>query len=135
MLQLQGYVEPAGTTKKWRTTDAGRTVSGAKTPRFPPASIEAALNALRDRIHAINADPNAMYSVTKAVPFGDFLRELSRVQAASVGIELESRKPEPPNTRAKQMKAVLKQLRGRSAMLNVQPYEPWMSARSHRDLL
>lgn len=91
VLQLEGYVEPAGTTSKWRTTDAGRTVSGAKTPRFTPGSIEAALNGLRDRIHALNADPNAMYSVGKAVAFGDFLRELPRVQAATVGMELESR--------------------------------------------
>ena len=99
ILQLQGYVEPAGTTTKRRTTDAGRTVSGAKTPRFTPASIEAALNALLDRIHAMNADANAMYSVTKAVGFGEFLRELPRVQAACVGIGLESRKPEPPISR------------------------------------
>ena len=110
-------------------------MSGAKTPRFTPASVEAALNALRDRIHAMNADPNAMYSVTKAVAFGDFLRDLPRVQAASVGIGLESCKPEPPNTHIKHMKSVLHDLRGRSAMLNVEPYEPWMSARSHRDLL
>ena len=135
VLQLQGYVEPAGTTNKWRTTNAGRTVSGAKIPRFTPASVELALNSLRDRIHALDADPNAMYTVTKAVAFGDFLREPPRVQAASVGIGLESRKPEPPNTRAKHMQAVLKQLRGKSAMLNIQPYEPWMSARSHRDML
>ena len=135
ILQLEGYIERAGTTTKWRTTDAGRAVSGAKTPRFTPASVETALNALRDRIHAMNADPNAMYTVTQAVAFGDFLRDLPRVQAASVGISLESRKPEPPNTAAKHMKAALKQLRGKSAMLNVQLYEPWMSARSHRDLL
>jgi hypothetical protein len=31
--------------------------------------------------------------------------------------------------------AFLKQLRGRSAALHVQPYEEWMSARSHRKLL
>jgi hypothetical protein len=135
ILQLEGYIERAGTTAKWQTTDAGRTVAGAKTPRFTRASIEAALNTLRDRIHAVNTDPNAMYSVSNAVAFGDFLRELPRVQAASVGIALESRKSEPPSVRAKNMKATLNQLRGGSAMLNVQPYEPWMSARWHRDLL
>ncbi|MGI8961425.1 MAG: hypothetical protein ACR2IV_17020 [Bryobacteraceae bacterium] len=31
-MQLQGYIESAG--QKWRTTEEGRTVSGAKTPRF-----------------------------------------------------------------------------------------------------
>jgi hypothetical protein len=135
VLELEGYIEPAGTTTKWRATDAGRTVSGAKTPRFTPASIESALSALRDRIRAMNADPNATYSVSKAVAFGDFLRDLPRVQAASVGLALQPRKPEPPTTQTKHVKAALKQLRGKSAMLTVQPYEPWMANRSHRDLL
>jgi hypothetical protein len=134
VLQLEGYIEGAGTTTKWRVTDAGRTVSGAKTPRFTPASIESALSALRDRIQAMNADPNATYSVSKAVAFGDFLRNLPRVQAASVAIALQPRQPEPPTTQAKHMKTALKESRGKSAMLNVQPYEPWMSARTHRDL-
>jgi hypothetical protein len=29
----------------------------------------------------------------------------------------------------------LKQLRGKSRFLNLRPYEPWMSQRSHRSLL
>jgi hypothetical protein len=77
VLQLEGYIEPAGTTTKWRTTDAGRTVSGAKTDRFT-GQCEAALNALHDRIHAMKADPNATHSLSKAVAFGDSLRELPR---------------------------------------------------------
>ena len=132
---LEGYIEPAGPTTKWRTTDAGRIISGAKTPRFTPGSIEAALNALQGRIDALNADPTAIYSATRVVAFGDFLRELPRVQAASVGIQFDSRRPEPPSTEAKGVKATLKQLRGGSAMLDIQAYEPWMGARSHRDLV
>ena len=31
--------------------------------------------------------------------------------------------------------AFLKQLRGKNAIVHVQPYEEWMSARSHRKLL
>jgi predicted transcriptional regulator len=32
VMELQGYVEPAGTSKKWRTTEQGDLVSGAKSP-------------------------------------------------------------------------------------------------------
>jgi DNA-binding IclR family transcriptional regulator len=49
-MQLQGYAEPVARTKTWRTTQAGLTVSGAKTARLTRKAVEQALSALRDRI-------------------------------------------------------------------------------------
>jgi hypothetical protein len=91
-IQLQGFVEPIGRTQKWRTTEEGVTVSGAKTARFTRKAVEQALSALRDRIQAINHDPDAEYEVSEAVGFGDFLSDQARVQAADVGIRLTPRK-------------------------------------------
>jgi hypothetical protein len=44
-MQLQGYAEPIARTQKWRTTEAGLTVSGAKTARLTPEAVEQALSA------------------------------------------------------------------------------------------
>ena len=43
VLQLQGYIEPAGRTGKWRTTEQGELVCGAKPARFTRPSVETAL--------------------------------------------------------------------------------------------
>jgi hypothetical protein len=138
-MQLQGYAEPIARTQKWRTTEQGLTVSGAKTARFTAEAVEQALSALRDRIHAINNDKNAEYEVSEAVAFGDFLSEQSRVQAADVGVKLTRRKTAPQDAASavehKAEGAFLKNLRGRSAALHIQAYESWMSARSRRKLL
>jgi hypothetical protein len=88
VLQLEGYIEPAGSTEKWRITEQGELVSGAKPPRFTRHSVENAVAALRDRIKAVNEDRNAPYRITEAVAFGDFLGERARVQAGKVGIRL-----------------------------------------------
>ena len=40
VMELQGYVEPAGTSKKWRTTELGDLVSSAKSPRFTRKAVE-----------------------------------------------------------------------------------------------
>jgi hypothetical protein len=138
-MQLQGYVEPIARTQKWRTTQQGLTVCGAKTARFTRESVEQALSGLRDRIQAINEDKKAEYTVSEAVAFGDFLSDQPRVQAADVGAQLAARKRDSQDAAsAKEHKAkeeFLKQLRGRSAALHIQPYEAWMSARSHRKLI
>jgi hypothetical protein len=138
-MQLQGYVEPTGRTQKWRTTEEGMTVSGAKTARFTREAVEQALSALRDRIQAINNDPDAEYAVSEAVAFGDFLTQNGRVQPADVGIRLTARKADSEGpglaVEHKAEEAFLKQLRARSAALHIQAYEPWMSDRSHRKLL
>jgi hypothetical protein len=139
-MQLQGYVEPIGRSQKWRTTEEGQTVSGAKTPRLTRKAVEQALSTLADRIRATNDDSSSPYSISEAVAYGDFLSsDQARVQAADVGIGLRSRKTyheisgSAVEHRAEQ--AFLKQLHGKSAALHLQPYEDWMSARSHRKLL
>src|SRR5689334_454315 len=138
-MQLQGYAEPIARTHKWRTTEEGLTVSGAKTARFTREAVEQALTALRDRIQAINNDKSAEYTVSEAVAFGDFLCEQARVQAADVGIRLTPREADSGGVALavehKAEEAFLKQLRGRSAALHIQRYEHRRSARSHRKLL
>ncbi|HXE14455.1 MAG TPA: hypothetical protein VN633_20175 [Bryobacteraceae bacterium] len=70
VLELQGYIEPAGRSGKWRVTEEGDLVSGAKSPRFTRESMDEALAALRERIKAVNEDRDATYTVTAAVALG-----------------------------------------------------------------
>jgi hypothetical protein len=138
VLQLQGYIQPAGNTGKWRGTEQGAIVSGAKPPRFTRQNVENALAAIRDRIKSANEDPQAPYRIVEAVAFGDFLRDAARVQAAEVGIRLEPRSGTSVIASAEEHAAeldFLKQLRGRTALLHVIPYENWMGSRSHDRLL
>jgi hypothetical protein len=138
VLQLQGYIEPAGRTSRWRVTDGGHLVSGAKSPRFTPKSVKDALTGLRDRIKAVNDDAAAAYKITDAVAFGDFLRDPARVQAAEVGIRLVPRSDPAAAPSVREHAAeveFLKQLRGKTALLHLLPYENWMSSRSHARLL
>ncbi len=138
VLQLQGYIQPAGTTGKWRVTEQGEIVSGAKPPRFTRQSVENALADVRDRIKTANENPNAAYGITNAVAFGDFLRDAVRVQAADVGIRLVPKSEPGPIASAQEHAAeldFLKQLRRKTALLHVIPYEAWMSYRSHQRLL
>lgn len=138
VLQLQGYIEPAGHTGKWRVTQQGDLVSGAKPPRFTRQTIEDALLGLRDRIKAANEDRNARYRITEAVAFGDFLSDRGRVQAADVGVRLIPKEDGESIASVKEHAAeldFLKQLRGKAPVLHVVPYEDWMSSRSHKRLL
>jgi hypothetical protein len=43
---LQAYVEPAGKTKKWRTTEQGDLVFGAKPPSFTREAGQLLLNPI-----------------------------------------------------------------------------------------
>ncbi len=54
LLQLEGYIEPAEQSGKWRTTEAGTIVTGAKPPRFTKVAVDAALADLRNRILTVN---------------------------------------------------------------------------------
>lgn len=138
VLQLQGYIEQAGHTGKWRITEQGELVAGAKSPRFTRGSVEDALVGLRDRIKAVSDDPNAPYRISEAVAFGDFLGDAARVQAAEIGIRLQAKENVESPSSAKEHAAerdFLKQLRGKTALLHVIPYEDWMSARPHVRLL
>jgi len=139
VLQAQGYIEPSD-AGDWLTTAAGDTVAGSKPPRFTPPAVSAALAALSDRIKAVNQDRSAPFWITKAVAFGDFLTGRARVQAPDVGVELTPREParegEPGSAVEEAAKrAVLGQLKGKGATLNLRPYEDWMSSRTHRKLL
>jgi hypothetical protein len=139
ILQIQGYVAPKDS--EWLTTEQGETVSGSKAPRFSRDSVERAVAALSERIKGINQDRKAAYRIAKAVAFGDFLnkefnKDASRAQAADVGISLIPRRSDAhPSADRKNLEAFLKQLRNRNAMLNLWPYEEWMSARSHQRLM
>ena len=139
VLQLAGYIESLA-HGKWRTTEQGQLVGGGKAARFTQKSVEQALSDLKERIQAVNADEAESHRITRAVAFGDFLGERVRVQAAIVGIELKQRSATEDNnhqtvTARAEENSFLKRLRGRSAILHLKPYEPWMSHRSHRDLL
>lgn len=139
-LEAQGYAQRARESGEWMTTPAGESVSGTKAPRFARESVEQAVNALRERLKQTNQDAKAPFRVSEAVAFGDFLRkDRARVQAADVGIALEKRGQRQGQLRsaseAKQERAFLRQLRGKTALLQVRPYADWMSKRSHRKLL
>jgi len=137
LLEAQGYVQRSGSD--WMTTPAGESVSGAKPPRYTLESVEQAVEALRLRIKDASKDFKSPFQNTHAVAFGDFLLpDRARVQAADVGIGL-AMKDQSANEKsvsvAKMERDFLKQLRGRTALLNVLPYADWMSKRSHIALL
>jgi DNA-binding transcriptional MocR family regulator len=144
LLQLQGYVQAAHKAGEWITTPSGDTVSGAKTPRFDRETVEAALTSLKQRILDTNQDRAAKFQITRAVAFGDFLaKDRSRVQTAEVGIALARRDKERNSeeiavphsaAEAREEHSFLRQLRGRSALINLKPYSEWMGTRTHQKL-
>jgi hypothetical protein len=136
VLELQGYAKRAG-ADDWMTTLSGEEVSGSKLPRYTREGTEEALSSLAKRITEINRDSEAPYKVVEAVAFGDFLSDRARVQAAEVGLQLTRREPGEADSakETKMQREFLKQLHGRSSVLHVRPYEKWMSARTHRNLL
>ncbi len=131
ILKLQGYVSETA-DNEFLTTASGEIVSGSKPPRFTCERVDGGVSKLFDRIAAINRDRNAGFEITEAVAFGDFLAGRANCQAADVGIELTPRETATAHAEARNF---LKQLRGKNRFLNVRPYEPWMSKRSHRRLL
>lgn len=138
ILEMQGYISHSG-ADEWMTTPAGETVSGSKFPRFSRAAVERSLESLADHIKRVNRDSRAPYNNVEAVAFGDFLAGRSLVQAADIGIRLVPRSSSDAaaNALAQEQKhrEFLKQLRGRTPLINVLPYAQWMSLRSHRNLL
>jgi hypothetical protein len=136
-LRAQGYIE-ASDGGGWLTTVSGETVSGSRPPRFTPQVVEAGLSALAGRIKAANQDASAQFHVTKAVAFGGFLAGRVRVQAADIGVQLSPREPASAVAGSAIEKAAqrefLRQLKG-SPILNIRPYDEWMSSRSHRKLV
>jgi len=140
LLQAQGYVQPAQTNGEWMTTPSGETVSGAKLPRFDRDSVQRALAALQERIQQVNKDSKAVFKTTAAVAFGDFMiKDRARVQAADVGVQL-TRPGQPASdlqsaSGAREERAFLRQLRGKTALLALRPYADWMRNRSNLNLL
>jgi hypothetical protein len=130
-LEMQGYIKNFK-GQQWVTTVAGEEVSGTRPPRFAPHRVEEALAALRRRIESTNQDPSAPFSIAEAVAFGGFLSKPPRVQPAEVGIRLVRKVPE---ARQPTENEFLKQLRAKSQLVNLVPYQKWMSARTHRRLL
>jgi hypothetical protein len=145
LLQIQGYVQPEShKAGEWLTTPSGETVSGAKLPRFDRETLEAALTSLRQRIEDTNRDRAAKFQITRAVAFGDFLaKDRARVQPADVGIELSRKDREHTSdevatphsaAEAREEQSFLRQLRGRSALINLKNYLEWMGTRTHQKL-
>jgi hypothetical protein len=131
ILKLQGYASETS-DNELLTTASGEIVSGSRPPRFTRERVDGAVSELLDRIAANNSDRNAEFKITQAVAFGDFLSGRANCQAADVGIELTPREPAGGRD---QVNGFLKQLRGKSQFLNIKPFAPWMSKRSHRRLL
>ena len=135
ILELQGYVKPAG-ANEWMTTLSGEDVSGSKPPRFTRERVTQALDNLRRRIAEINRDSKGPYKITEAVAFGDFLSNRPRVQSAEVGIKLERRGANDAAARdGAEQRNFLRQLRATGGVIQVRPYEPWMRERTHMNLL
>jgi hypothetical protein len=140
LLQAQGYVQPAHANGEWMTTPSGETVSGAKPPRFDRESVERALGSLQERLKGANRDPKGTFKISGAVAFGDFLvKDRARVQAADVGVRLSRREEHASDLHsasdAREERAFLRQLRGRTALLVLRPYADWMKNRSNLNLL
>ena len=135
ILELQGYIKPAG-TNEWTTTLSGEEVSRSKTPRFMRERVAQALDDLHRRIAEINRDSKAPYKITEAVAFGDFLSDRPRVQSAEVGIGLERRGTGADDAADRvQQREFLRQLHAKGGVVQVRRYEPWMRERTHRSLL
>jgi DNA-binding transcriptional regulator YhcF (GntR family) len=139
IMEMQGYVKTQQGGREFFTTGEGQAVSGSKLPHFTMERVEKALAGLKERIAATRKDFKSPFKIAKAVAFGDFLSERPRAQAPDVGIEIVKRKaddaPMHSATENKERLAFLKQLRGKNAPLNVQPYQEWMSKRSHQKLV
>jgi hypothetical protein len=137
ILGMQGYVKPTGSAE-WITTPAGEIVSGSKLPRYTRETVERSLESFADHLQRVNEDASAEYKIADAVAFGDFLSGRARVQAADVGIRLEPSNPGAHDLKSaaeqNRQETFLKQLRGRTPLVNLHPFAPWMSARTHRNL-
>lgn len=137
ILELRGYVKSAG-LGAWFTTRSGRRVSGTRRPRHTRERVEIGLFLLSRRIAKNNRNMNAPCTITRAVAFGDFLWNPPRSQPAEVGIQLQRRSDDVADSGlidSSGFDSFLKWLKGRGGVLRLWRYEPWMSRRTHIDLL
>jgi DNA-binding transcriptional regulator YhcF (GntR family) len=139
ILEMQGYVKPAESKGEWITTPAGEIVSGSKFPKYSRESVESSLDSFADHLKRVNQDSSAEYKIADAIAFGDLLSGRVRVQAADIGIRLEPRNPAAHHPHwageRERQEVFLKQLRGKTPLLNLQLYAEWMNARTHRKLV
>jgi hypothetical protein len=135
ILCLQGYAKPATENDGWLTTPAGEEVSESRMPRFARDKVDEALSLLVKRIKSINEDRKAKFHISEAVVYGDLLLGRPIVQAADVGIDLVAGKQKSQLNSSKETVSFLKLLRGKSLLLQLHPYQPWMAGRSHRKLI
>ena len=139
VLEMQGYIKPAGSKGEFLTTEAGLVVSGSKFPRYSRESVEQSLDSFAEHLKRVNEDRSAEYQIADAVAFGDFLSGRARVQAADVGIRLVPRGLAEHDAKSAsehdKQETFLKRLKCKSPLLNVQPFAKWMSARTHRRLV
>jgi DNA-binding transcriptional regulator YhcF (GntR family) len=137
ILEMQGYVKPTSSTD-WTTTPAGEIVCGSKFRRYSRETVERSLESFSDHLKRVSEDASAEYKIAEAVAFGDFLSGRPRVQAADVGIRLEPRDPGAHDAKSAaeqgRQDAFLRELRGRTPLVNLHSYATWMSARTHRSL-
>jgi hypothetical protein len=132
LLQMQGYVQKTE-NGEWLTTAAGEIVCGSKSPRFSLANVDHALTALSARIANMNRDSHSDFKISKAIAFGDFLNRPAKCQAADVAVELRPRVAGSDLDRTNERK-FLRRIAAASRFLRVQPYQEWMTGRSHRRL-
>jgi hypothetical protein len=133
ILQAAGYIEPAATGGQWVATEQADAVSGARQPRFVRPAVEKAIAGLLDRVQEWNAAHRSGMKVARVVVFGDYLSDRDRLQAAEIGVEFAQGGEEGVAEKDAERQAI-KELKARSAMLNLHVLEPWMVARSHRAL-
>jgi hypothetical protein len=134
ILQAAGYIEPAPSGGWWVATEQANAVSGAKQPRFVRTAVEKAIAGMLDRVREWNAADRSGTKVARVVVFGDYLSDRERLQAAEIGVEFADGGEEGAAEKDAERQAI-KELKARSAMLNLHVLEPWMVARSHRVLL
>jgi hypothetical protein len=71
--------------------------------------------------------------VARIVVFGDYLSDRDRLQAAEIGVEF-AQGGEQGAAEMDAERQAIKELKARSAVLNLHVLEPWMVTRSHRAL-
>ena len=130
ILAAQGYVQHDTKSGRWFTTTAGNSVAGSSEPRFLREAVARAVTELKKHIKAMNA-ARTETKVVRAVAIGDFLLQEPRVQAAEVGLELA----QATSKMSISSKMVFAKLRNKSQHIRLRPYEPWMSKRSHLNLI
>jgi predicted transcriptional regulator/predicted nucleotidyltransferase len=89
------YIERAGSNEiAYTVTDKGRDLMRASAAkRLRRSTADLALDEFMERVRRVNQNPALLYSVTKVVVFGGFLRGSERLGDVDVAIDLAPRLP------------------------------------------